>query len=197
MAEMIENMPKQPKTEEGEHPEGYILDWADTVLEGAGFVEWAPYKHPTLGDVEIGGFVPFLKTTPPSSLMKETLAFHTDFYIGLMGKLPTMKIKETKVKALGNSLYEVTFYLTNEGWFATSTAQGRRSRTAWPIRIELKTADGQTIFSGRKLVTIPFINGSGAVKKAEWTIQGKKGSKITITAKSPRLGTVTTTVVLE
>ncbi len=197
MAEMIEKMPKQPKTEEGEHPEGYILDWADSVLEGAGFVEWTPYKHPTLGEVEIGGFVPFLKTTPPSSMMKETLAFHTDFYIGLMGRLPRMTIKETKVKALGNSLYEVTFFLTNEGWFSTSTGQGRRARTAWPIRVELKTAEGQTIFSGRKLVTIPFINGSGAVKKAEWTIQGKKGSKITITAKSPRLGLVTTTVVLE
>jgi hypothetical protein len=197
MAEMIEKMPKQPKTEEGEHPEGYILDWADSVLEGAGFVEWTPYKHPTLGDVEIGGFVPYLKTTPPSSLMEETLKFHTDFYIGLMERLPEMKIKETKVKALGNNLYEVTFYLTNEGWFATSTAQGRRSRTAWPIRVELKTADGQTIFSGRRLVTIPFINGSGAAKKAEWTIQGKKGSKITITAKSPRLGSVTATLVLE
>ncbi len=197
MAEMIEKMPKQPKIEEGEHPEGYILDWADSVLEGAGFVEWTPYKHPTLGDVEIGGFVPFLKTTPPSSLMKETLAFHTDFYIGLMGKLPTLEIKETKVKALGNSLYEVKLYLTNEGWFATSTAQGRRARTAWPIRVELKMSDGQMIFSGRRLVTIPFIDGSGATKKAEWTIQGKKGSKIMITAKSPRFGTATTTVVLE
>jgi hypothetical protein len=197
MAEMIEKMPKQPKTEEGEHPEGYILDWSDSVLEGTGFVDWTPYKHPTLGDVEIGGFVPFLQTTPPSSLMKETISFHTDFYIGLMGRLPEMKIIETKVKALGNSLYEVTVFLTNEGWFPTSTAQGRRARTAWPIRVDLKTEGGQMIFAGQKLVTIPFINGSGDTKKAEWTIQGKKRSKITITAKSPRLGTVTATVVLE
>jgi hypothetical protein len=197
MAEMIEKMPKQAKTAEGEHPEEYILKWVDTVLEGTGFVDWTPYQHPTLGEVEIGGFVPFLKTTPPSSLMKGTLDFHTDFYIGLMERLPEMKIKDVKVEALEDSLYQVTVYLTNEGWFATSTAQGRRARTAWPIRVELKTADGQTIFSGRKLVTIPFINGSGDTKKAEWTIQGKKGSTITITAKSPRLGTVTATVVLE
>ncbi len=197
MAEMIEKMPKQAKTEEGEHPEGYILDWADSVLEGTGFIEWAPYKHPTLGDVEIGGFVPFLKTTPPSSLMKETLSFHTDFYIGLMSRLPELQVKETEVEALGDNLYDVTLFLTNKGWFPTSTAQGRRARTAWPIRVELKTSDGQMIFSGRKLVTIPFINGSGDTKKAEWTIQGKKGSKITITARSPRLGSVTATVVLE
>jgi hypothetical protein len=197
MAEMVEQMPKQAKVEEGEHPEGYIIDWVDTALEGTGFVDWSPYRHPTLGDVEIGGFVPFLKTTPPSSLMKETIAFHSDFYIGLMGRLPTLKIKETKVETLGDSLYEVTVYLTNLGWFPTSTAQGRRSRTAWPIRVEAKTGKGQMIFSGRKLVTIPFINGSGDTKKAEWIIQGKKGSTVTITAKSPRLGSVNATVVLE
>ncbi len=197
MAEMIEKMPKQAKTAEGEHPEGYILDWADSALEGAGFIEWTPYNHPTLGEVEIGGFVPFLKSTPPSSMMKETLAFHTDFYIGLMERLPELQVKETDVKALGDNLYEVTVYLTNEGWFPTSTAQGRRARTAWPIRVELKLADGQTIFSGRRLTTIPFINGSGDTKKVEWTIQGKKGSKITITASSPRLGSVTAAIVLE
>jgi hypothetical protein len=197
MAEMVEQMPKQEKTEEGEHPEGYILDWADTALEGTGFVDWTPYKHPTLGDVEIGGFVPFLKMTPPSSLMKETIVFHSDFYIGLMGRLPSLKIKETKVEALGDSLYEVTVYLTNLGWFPTSTAQGRRARTAWPIRVEAKTGKGQMVFSGRKIISIPFINGSGATQKAEWTIQGKKGSTVTITAHSPRLGSVTATVVLE
>ena len=196
MAEMIEKMPKQATTEEGEHPEKYILDWADSVLEGTGFVDWTPYQHPTLGDVEIGGFVPFLKTTPPSSLMKKTISFHTDFYIDLMGRLPELKIEGTEVEALGDSLYRVTLYLTNEGWFATSTAQGRRARTAWPIRVEIET-NGIQIFAGQRLVTIPFINGSGDTKKAEWTIQGKKGSKITITAKSPRLGSVTTAVVLE
>jgi len=167
------------------------------VESGQVDLDWTHFKHPTLGDVEIGGFVPFLKTTPPSSLIKETITFHTDFYIGLMSRLPEMKVKETKVEALGNSLYEVTVYLTNEGWFPTSTSQGRRARTAWPIRVELKTADGQMIFSGRKLVTIPFINGSGDTKKTEWTVQGKKGSKITITAKSPRLGSVTTILDLE
>jgi hypothetical protein len=129
--------------------------------------------------------------------MKDTLSFHTDFYIGLMGRLPEMKIKKTKVEVLGEGLYQITVYLTNEGWFPTSTAQGRRARTAWPIRVELKTDDDQMIFAGRKLVTIPFIKGSGDTKKAEWTVKGKKGSKITIAARSPRLGSVTATVVLE
>jgi hypothetical protein len=197
MAEMVEKMPKKAAVKEGEHPEAYILQWADSTLEGKGFVEWALYHHPTLGKVEIGGFVPFLKITPPPDKMKETLSFHTDFYLELMGKLPALKIKSTQVETLGESLYQVTAYLTNEGWFPTSTAQGRRARAAWPIRVELETSDNQMIFSGHKIITIPFIDGSGDVKKVEWTIKGRKGSTAALTAKSPRLGSITMSIVLQ
>lgn len=114
-----------------------------------------------------------------------------------MDRLAELKIKETKVEPLEDGLYKVTIYLTNPGWFPTSTAQGRRARTSWPIRVELQTTKGQSLFSGRSVVNIPFIGGSGDTKKAEWTIRGKKGSKITIQANSPNLGSVKTTVVLQ
>jgi len=185
---------------EGEHPDYpdlYILKWSDSVLKGKGFIAWTPFKHPTLGDVEIGGFVPYLKTSPPPSEIEKTISFHTDFYIDLMNRLPELKIKNTWVEALADGLYQVTISFTNTGWFPTSTAQGRRARTSWPIRVCLKTTKDQSIFSGRPTETIPFINGNGAIKELEWTIRGKKGSKIEITAKSPKLGSVATTVVLQ
>jgi len=197
MVQMMERMPKKPAAEEGEHPDSYILKWSDSVLQGKGFVNWPPYKHPTLGDVEIGGFVPYLKIVPPPSEIEKTISFHTDFYIKLMDRLAALQIKETKVEALEDGIYQVTVYFTNPGWFPTSTAQGRRARTSWPIRVQLKTEKGQSLFSERSIKTIPFIGGSGDTKKVEWTIRGKKGSKITITASSPKLGSVTTTVVLQ
>lgn len=197
MVEMIEKMPKRPATKEGEHPDSYILKWSDEVLKGKGFVDWVPYKHPTLGDVEIGGFVPYLKVNPPPSELKKTIDFHTDYYIGLMDRLPQLELKETKVEALGDGVYQVTVYFTNTGWFPTSTGQGRRARTPWPIRVELKLAAGQSLFSGFRVVEIPFIDGSGGTGKTEWTIRGKKGSKVTVTAKAPYLDMVTTTVVLQ
>lgn len=197
MVQMMERMPQRPAAKEGEHPDSYILKWADSVLKGNGFVDWKPYKHPTLGNVEIGGFIPFLKTTPPPFEIEKTISFHTDFYIDLMGRLPRLEIKETKVEALEDGLYQVTAYFTNTGWFPTSTAQGVRAGTSWPIRVQLKTSKGQSIFSGRSQVNIPSIGGSGDTKKAEWTIKGRKGSKITITVKTPRLDAVTTTVVLQ
>jgi hypothetical protein len=114
-----------------------------------------------------------------------------------MGRLPQLELKETKVKALGDGVYQVTVYFTNTGWLPTSTAQGRRARTPWPIRVELKLAAGQSLFSGFRVVNIAFIDGSGGTGKAEWTIRGKKGSKVTVTANAPYLDSLKTTVVLQ
>jgi hypothetical protein len=197
MAEMIEKMPKTKKKDEEEHPDLYILKWSDSVLKGKGFIDWKPYKHPTLGEVEIGGFIPYLKINPPEKDIEKTISFHTDFYIKLMERLGELQIKEVKVKRIDENLYRVTVYFTNPGWFPTSTAQGRRAGTSWPIRVELKISKDQKIFSGKKIETIPFIEGSGDTRKIEWLIIGKKGSKITIIAKSPKAGSVSTTVELK
>jgi len=197
MADMMEQMPQNTGAQGEDHPDSFILDWSDSLFMGNGFVDWTPYPHPTLGDVDIGGFIPYLKVNPPTSDMKKTIDFHSDFYIQLMGKLPHLEIKDTQVKALDEDLFQVTVYFSNSGWFPTSTAQGRRAQTAWPIRVELSTTDNQNVFSGRTIVNIPFIGGSGETQKVEWTIQGKKGSKVTVTAKTPRLNPVQTTIVLQ
>jgi len=192
-----ETTPKRGNPGGGESPDSYILKWSDSVLKGKGFVNWTHYKHPTLGDVEIGGFVPYLKITPPPSEIEKTISFHADFYIGLMNRLPELKIKDTQVKTLEDGLYQVSVSFTNIGEFPTSTAQGRLAGTSSPIRVHLKMTENQSLFSGRPIEAIPVINENGDIKKLEWTIRGKKGSKITITAKSPKLGSVTTTVVLQ
>jgi hypothetical protein len=197
MAEMMEKMPKRPQAEGEEHPDAYILKWADAAIQGKGFVNWAPYEHPTLGEVEIGGFVPYLKVTPPPVDIEKAISFHADFYIKLMDKLAGLQVSKTEVKALGQDVYQVAAYFTNPGWFPTSTAQGRRARTSWPIRVKLQTSADQSVFSGRPVETIAYLGGSGDTKKLEWTIKGKKSSALTITASSPKLGSATATVGLE
>jgi len=198
MAEMMDRMPRRPQAGGGEeHPDAYVLKWADEAWKGRGFAPWTPFKHPTLGDVEIGGFAPFVRINPPPPEIEKTAAFHADFYIKLMKKLPVLEVREAGAEALGPDVYRVTAYLTNTGRFPTSTAQGRRSLAAWPIRVKLNLGAGQSLFSGRPVETIPFLEGSGDTKKVEWTVRAKKGSRLTIEAGSPRLGDVRAEVVLE
>jgi hypothetical protein len=42
------------------------LRWMDAEKID-GFVNWQPFKHPTLGDVEIGGFRPYAFSNPPAA----------------------------------------------------------------------------------------------------------------------------------
>ncbi len=197
MAEMMEKMPKKTGGKDDEHPDSYILKWADTALKGKGFIPWQAYKHPTLGEVEIGGFVPYLKTNPPAEEIEKNIAFHTDFYLKLMTRLPELQIKESKVERLDDNLYHVTLFISNNGWFPSTTSQGRRAQTAWPIRVTLKLAPGQTIITGKPIETVTSLEGSGDTRKLEWTINANTGSEISITASAPRSGSVTAALVLK
>lgn len=196
MAEMVAQMPKKPGTEGEDHPDAYKLKWAETALSGAGFTAWAPYKHPQLGDVEIGGFCPHFGLNPPTAEMNGAIDVHVDFFLKLAGRLPVLEISGLKVEELGSGTYTLSAFLSNTGAWPTSTAQGRRARTAWPIRVSLGLDKEQTLFSGRPAEEIPVLNG-GETKKLEWTIRAKKGSKITVKAWAPKLGTVEKTAVLE
>ena len=197
MAEMMDKMSKKPGAEGEDNPEAYLIQYSDAALGGKGFVNWTPVKHPTLGDVEVGGFVPFLKVDPVTPEAQAWVDFHADFFLKLMSRMPNLEMGEAKVKALGEGLYDVDLFLTNSGWLPTSTAQGRRARRAWPIRVTLKLGQGQALVAGRPIENIPFLNGSGEVKKLSWTLKAGKGSKVVFTAWSPRLGTVEKTVSLD
>lgn len=197
MAEMMDKMPKKPGSDGEDHPDAYVLKWSDQALGGKGFLPWTPVKHPTLGEVEVGGFLPYLRINPPPAEIEKSVASGVDFFLKLMDRMPRLAVKETKVEPLGRDLFRLTVYLENRGWLPTSTAQGRRAQTAWPITVRLALGAGQQIFSGRPVESLPFLEGSGGTGKLEWTVRGKKGSPLAVSAWSPRLGTVEAKLVLE
>ena len=183
--------------EPARNPDLDVVRWQDATLGGKGFVPWTSIKHPTLGDVEVGGLVPFLKTIPPPAEIEKAIRPQVDFYVKLMDRVASLQIQEARVKALDDGLYTVTLYLTNPGWFPTSTSQGRRAMTSWPITVRLKLSEEQTLFSGRPIESVPYLPGGGEARKVEWTVRGRKGSTLQITADSPKLGLVQTQVTLQ
>ena len=47
-----------------------LLAWSDEVLEGKGYVDWYPFDHPQLGEVELGGwnYIYTFRNPPPAFL---------------------------------------------------------------------------------------------------------------------------------
>ncbi len=173
MAGMLKQMPK-PKDSTGADPRQKAqLAFSDKDLQGKGFVAWTAFKHPTLGDVEIGGFPPFGDTTPPAATVKTLLDGQVPWVLKLAEKMPRLKILKSEAKPRGAGVYAVSVWVENTGYLPFPTAMGRKNRHMPPAVLLFggkAGAKGVTFLSGRARTPINDIDGGRSVK-LEWVVQ--------------------------
>lgn len=152
-----------------------------------GFVDWKPFSHPTLGDVEIGGFVPLARINPPADQLDTTSEKLTDFVVELMSTRPSVSIVGPEIKQLGSGLYEVRLSLVNDGKLPTTTAYSQSKRTIRPIVVRLST-DLDQIVTGQRVGRVWGIDPNGGRSDHRWIIRSDDMSSETIEIIDPRLG---------
>jgi hypothetical protein len=180
MAEMMRQMPKPP-TEEGADPkEKALLAWSDKELGGKGFISWTPFKHPTLGDIEIGGVVPYTDTTPPAVKVEPLLKGQVPWVFEIAAKMARIKIGKTEVKSLGGGVYAIEAWVENAGYLPYPTAMGRRNNRNLPVIVTLEGKDF-TIVEGKKRSLVPAIDGNGA-QSVHWLVHAEKPVKVEVKA---------------
>lgn len=173
MAGMLKQMPKPKDTAGADPKQKALLAFSDKELQGKGYVNWTPYKHPTLGDVELAGMVPFADTTPPASMVKVLLDGQVPWVLKLAEKLPRLSILKSDVQPKGAGIYAVTVWVENAGYLPFPTAMGKKNLHVPPAVVTLATKDnlkGVTFLSGKKRTTINAIDGGRSVK-LEWLVQ--------------------------
>jgi hypothetical protein len=173
-----------------------IVRWIDTEKNN-GFVAWAPFKHPELGDVEIGGFRPYALSNPDPSKIADLGKSHVDFVTYLSSIFPKVAIADTRVTGLGGGLYRVKVDVENAGFLPTATAQGVRSRSVKPTMVQLGVNPEDIVSGDAKTNFFPTLAGTGRRQSYNWIIKGKPGSSITVKAMAQKGGTATATVVLK
>jgi hypothetical protein len=184
-----------------------VLKWldghnGDPSLSGEGFIQWKPLQHPTLGEVEVGGFSRYwLRNPPPGPFLKKVLEDQARFAVvrGLL--TPLVKIHEVAVEeGLSPGEWTVSATVANEGYLDTSMEQARRTGIAQPDRITVELRDDATTKSPRT-VEFDFLRGtreSGflSLYRANWTLEGTEGSRVKVILRSEKGGTDTREVVL-
>jgi len=169
------------------------------ALDGAGidaFVEWTPYSHPTLGEVEIGGFRPYVTTNPPAEQLADLGQKHGEFVARLAGMLPRVRIAETEVTAHGGGIYSVAVEVENSGYFPTSLQHGVVARSVGPTVVQIQIPPENLITGDDKTSTIQKLDGSHNRERFEWVIRGRDGARVEITVLAPKGGTDSATVTL-
>ena len=169
------------------------------ALEGAGidaYLDWTPFQHPDLGEVEIGGFLPYVTHNPPADQLPELGAKHGEFLVTLAGMLPRVRIADTEVTAHGGGLFTVKVDVENAGFFPTSLQHGVRSRAVGPTFVQIQVDADDIVTGADKTTSVGVLAGSGSRESVTWVIQGRQGSEIDIKLVSAKGGQDTSTITL-
>jgi len=169
-------------------------------LEGAGvnaFVPWTAYKHAQLGDVEIGGFRPYVTSNAPAKDLAELGRKHGEFVVKLASMLPRVRIANTEVKAHGGGLFTVTVDVENTGFFPSSLQHGVVSRSVTPILVQIQVPAESIVTGAPKAMRITSLSGSNSRQRISWVIRGRSGAAVEINVLAQKGGTDSATVTLK
>jgi hypothetical protein len=163
-----------------------LLAWAEKEWDGKGFVNWQKYNHPELGEVEIGGYVPYLETTPKPEQIDSLLAVQLPWLLQLSKKLPDISVAGEKVTDLGGGVYKLELFVENKGYLPYPIAMGQRNSEPRPVVV---TLEGEMeILEGLKRTPLGSIGGN-QVKKMTWLLKTDKKQVISAKVESAVFGT--------
>ncbi len=177
-----------------------VLMWLDAnrgavELSGEGFIEWKTYQHPTLGDVEIGGFTRYwLRNPPPGPFLQKVVEDQARFAVVRALLTPLVRIQDISVqRGRTPNEWTVTATVANQGYLDTSMEQARRTNIARPDRVTLELDKGGTT-QDPAAVMFPFMRGTRespfvSLYRASWTIDAPEGTEVTVVLRSEKGGT--------
>ncbi len=170
-----------------------------SALEAAGidaFTDWTSFQHPELGEVEIGGFLPYVTHNPPADQFAELGKKHGEFLVKLAGMLPRARIAEAKVESRGGGVFTVTVEVENAGFFPTSTRHGVTSGSVGPTSVQIQVDPDDILTGADKTTSVGVLTGSGTREEVTWVIRGQHGSQVEIRLLSDKSGQDSRTVTL-
>lgn len=184
-----------------------LLRWNDEQLEGKGYVDWYPFEHDQLGEVELGGWdLMYAWGNVPPQFLEREIAPHTELAIWHLLISPRLEVRSAEVEALGDGSWLVRLVVENTGWLPTSVSQKAVDRKAVrPLEAEITVPDGGRVVGGEQKVELGQLDGrvhrrsllwwasSDATSdraKAEWVVEAPAGSVVQVEARHPRAGTV-------
>jgi len=146
-----------------------FLSYAETLEGDRGFVEWKAFDHPTLGEVEIGGLVPFAGNTPPAPAIEGLLSSQVPWVYELASRIPRISIDDVSAESLGAGVYRIKAIVRNQGEISYPIAMGARNGRILPVILVLENEDIE-ILEGRKRTQVFRVPANGYAE-ASWLIK--------------------------
>ena len=186
MAGMMKSMPQPQKATEADPKMKALLEFSDKHLDGKGFVNWQAFKHPTLGELEIGGATPYVFSTPPFAMADSLLNLQLPWIFTLTEKLPRLLIREYKLKDLGAGVYSLDIWVENTNYLPFPTAMGKRNNQPAPAVLLLES-ENLEILQGLRRTPVRSVEGLQTIKLS-WVVRLTKGKSVLARLESKTAG---------
>jgi hypothetical protein len=124
-----------------------LLQWLDRNRSGKNdFQPWTKTTHPTLGEVEVGGWNPkFWSQNPPPEMLETWARNEAMFNLYLAQQLPQVRIVSATSAATGDGTFNVTLTVTNEGALPTALEIAKRVKIVREDSVSIEYQAGQTV----------------------------------------------------
>jgi murein tripeptide amidase MpaA len=190
-----------------------LLKWNDEALDGRGYVDWYPFQHPQLGEVELGGWDLFYCwANPPPKFLEAEIAPHSDLALWHLLISPRLEIESAEAEAVGDSTFRVRIVVANSGWLPTQVSHKALERKVCrPVEVEVRLPAGASAVGGKTKVEVGQLEGRVGQRsllwwfqdehskdraKAEWVVRAPDGGRLEIEARHARAGVARSAVEL-
>jgi len=173
---MIKKMPKPEKEDELSEKDKALLAWSEKEWNGNGFVNWQKVEHPDFDEAEVGGYIPYLETTPKPEQIDSLLNTQLPWLLKLAKKLPDITLGEEKITDMGAGVYKLELFIENNGYLPYPIAIGQRNNQPAPVIILLE--GDVELLEGKERRPLGSIGGN-QVKKLTWLIKTDKAQTVT------------------
>ncbi|MFO1250664.1 MAG: M14 family metallopeptidase [Inhella sp.] len=204
-----------------EHPAEHdlkLIRWSDSLGPDTAFVNWKPFQHPQLGEVEIGGWdlMNFWRNPPPQLREQEVRQFPL-WMNQLALSLPRLELLQARAQALGEDTWRVRLAVCNSGFLPSHvTQQALQREVVRGVVFEIQLPQGDPhieLISGKPRVVGPQLEGHAPKSSphhfvpskevtadravTEWLVRAPRGTRLLLTARHERAGVVRTELVLD
>jgi murein tripeptide amidase MpaA len=192
-----------------------LLRWSDEQCGGLAHVDWKPFDHPQLGQVEIGGWdkMNYWRNPPPALREREVEKFPA-WLERIALSLPKLELLRAEVRALGPDTWRVRFAVANSGWLpAYVTKRALERKVVRGVVFEIVLPPGAQLVGGTLRIEGAQLEGHAPKTSlqaflptrevtadralAEWVVQAPRGRAVALIARADRAGVVRTEVVLD
>jgi len=132
------------------------LKYSDNLTQGELYKPWKPFKHPTYGDIEIGGWVKMSSRLPATFMLPDLVHRNAMTVLFSAKHTPEVHLEVTEVKKLGSDLYRVRTRLANDHAMPTMSYQAQKTRIYPKDMLKVSGAAAKVVAGG--LLSDPYID---------------------------------------